>query len=121
VLPGDPAVTGEGRLYALHMFDARMVCEGYVDLTEEGGTTRVVITGALPARIVCDPIVFASMVNDLCRDRREGRADFSRLDATLRARRATETELRPLVAVADFCDKDIRYDPFWHNGWIETW
>jgi hypothetical protein len=28
--------------------------------------------------------------------------------------------MRQLVHIEDFCARDVRYNPFWHNGWILT-
>src|SRR5262245_41232231 len=36
--PGDRTITGEGRLYALHMFDARVVCDAWAVETAADGT-----------------------------------------------------------------------------------
>ena len=43
--PGDSAITGEGRLFALHMFDAQVVCESHVTFHDvQGGSRRVRLT-----------------------------------------------------------------------------
>jgi hypothetical protein len=117
--PGDSAVTGEGRFLALHMFDARVVCEAYVTLHDaDGGTRRVKLTGlGGPARTRCDPIVFFSVARTLCREgTAEGR--WVDLDLSLRARRISEPALRPVIAVDGFCRRDLRYDVWRPNAWI---
>ena len=120
--PGDHALTGEGRLYALHMFDARPVCTGYADLHHvDGTTTRRDLKLRLDTRIACDPVVFWNRARTLCRERgADGLATVRELDLYLWARRATQAELRPVIAVTGFCGRDVRYNPFWHNGWILT-
>src|SRR5262249_58045649 len=56
--PGDRALTGQGRLYALHMFDARAACEGWADLhNADGTTTRRDLKLPLHPRIASHPIV----------------------------------------------------------------
>jgi hypothetical protein len=35
--PGDSAITGQGRLFALHMFDAQVVCESHVTFHDVKG------------------------------------------------------------------------------------
>ena len=53
--PGDTAITGEGRLFALHMFDARVVCEagGHAPKLPDGTTVmaEIEIDGTAPAAI----------------------------------------------------------------------
>jgi len=41
-------------------------------------------------------------------------------DVHLRSRRATETELRTVIELLDFCEEQPHYNPFWHNRWIEV-
>jgi hypothetical protein len=120
--PGDHALTGEGRLYALHMFDAQPVCTGYAELHHaDGTTTRRDLKLRLDTRIACDPVVFWNRARTLCRERGTDRLGALRdLDLFLWVRRATQSELRPVIAVEGFCGRDVRYNPFWHNAWILT-
>lgn len=119
--PGDHAITGEGRLYALHMFDARTVCVGYATLRGPDGTTTYRdLKLSLDTRIACDPVVFYNRARTLCRQRDATAAAFRDLDLFLWARRATDPELRRVIAIERFCGQEIRYDPLWHNAWILT-
>src|SRR6266850_7326635 len=119
--PGDPALTGEGRLYALHMFDARPICEGWAELhNADGTTTRRDLKLRLDTRIACDPIVYFNRARNLCRQRDRGLLAFQDLDLHLSARRATDGQLRRVIATTGFCARRERYDPFRHNAWILT-
>jgi hypothetical protein len=119
--PGDHALTGEGRLYALHMFDARPVCEGYASLRQADGTqVRVDLRLRLDTRIACDPVVFYNRARNLCRRPETAPVSFRDLDLFLWARRATDRDLRPLIALEGFCARNVGYNPFWHNRWILT-
>ena len=119
--PGDRALTGQGRLYALHMFDARATCVGWADLHHvDGTTTRRDLKLPLDTRIACDPIVYFNRARNLCRQRAAGRAAFTDLDLFLSARRASDSELRRVIDTKGFCAKRERYDPFRHNAWILT-
>jgi hypothetical protein len=119
--PGDRALTGQGRLYALHMFDARATCVGWADLHNvDGTTTRRDLKLPLDTRIACDPIVYFNRARNLCRQRDAGRAAFTDLDLVLSARRSSESELRRVIDTKGFCAKRERYDPFRHNAWILT-
>jgi hypothetical protein len=119
--PGDRSLTGEGRLYALHMFDARPVCEGYAELRPaDGPPVKVDLKLRLDTRIACDPVVFYNRARNLCRKPETAPVAFRDLDLYLSARRATETAMRPLIALEGFCARNVRYHPFRHNGWILT-
>jgi hypothetical protein len=116
--PGDRTITGEGRLYALHMFDAQVVCEAWAVLTDGDGTGAPIDlrAGTLP-RINCDPIVVLGRARNLCA--RLGRPGApANLHVVLRARRSTEPDLRTVIDLPSFCALDLHYDPFRHNDWI---
>src|SRR5437016_2869165 len=114
--PGDPALTDEGRLYALHMFDARPICEGWAELhNADGTTTRRDLKLRLDTRIACDPIVYFNRARNLCRQRDLGRIAFQDLDLHLSARRATDGQLRRVIATSGFCAKGERCDHCGHN------
>jgi hypothetical protein len=119
--PGDRTLTGQGRLYALHMFDARASCAGWADLRHADGTmTRRDLKLAVDTRIACDPIVYFNRARNLCRARDAGRVAFEDLDLFLTARRASDGEMKRVIATRGFCAKRERYDPFRHNAWILT-
>jgi hypothetical protein len=119
--PGDRALTGQGRLYALHMFDARATCVGWADLHNvDGTTTRRDLKLPLDTRIACDPIVYFNRARNLCRQRDAGRVAFEDLDLFLSARRSSDSEMKRVIATNGFCAKRERYDLFRHNAWILT-
>ena len=119
--PGDRTLTGEGRLYALHMFDARPTCSGWAELRRaDGATTRRDLKLPLDTRIACDPIVYFNRARNLCRRRDAGLAEFQDLDLFLSARRTSDREMKRVIATTNFCARGDRYDPFRHNGWILT-
>ena len=119
--PGDRTLTGQGRLYALHMFDARATCAAWAELhNADGTTTRRDLKLPLDTRVACDPIVYFNRARNLCRQRDAGRAAFEDLDLFLSARRASDGEMKRVIATKGFCAKGERYDPFRHNAWILT-
>jgi len=119
--PGDRALTGQGRLYALHMFDARATCVGWADLhNADGTTTRRDLKLPLDTRIACDPIVFFNRARNLCRQRDAGRLAFGDLDLFLAARRSSDTQMTRVIDTKGFCARQERYDPFRPNAWILT-
>ncbi len=117
--PGDRTLTGEGRLYALHMFDARATCAGWADLHNTDGTaTRRDLKLPLDTRIACDPIVYFNRARNLCRQRDAGHLAFADLDLFLSARRSSGGEMKRVIDTKGFCAKGERYGPFRHNAWI---
>jgi hypothetical protein len=121
LFPGDPALTGEGRLYALHMFDARPSCTGFATLRlASGGVIHRDLGLALDARIACDPVVYYNRARNLCRQASLPGAEVRDLDLFLWSRRATGASLRPVIAIERFCSRNVWYNPFWHNAWILT-
>jgi len=119
--PGDRTLTGQGRLYALHMFDARPTCSGWADLRQaDGTTTRRDLKLPLDTRIACDPVVYFNRARNLCRQRQAGLAPFQDLDLFLSARRTSDGAMKRVIATTGFCARGDRYDPFRHNPWILT-
>jgi hypothetical protein len=116
-MPGDTALTGEGRVFALHMFDAKPECEAYATVRRSDGSVRTVdLQIKHPMRIHCDPITYRSLAHSLC----EKEKDAQSIDLTLRSRRSTEHTLHEIVQEADVCSKSLRYSLFSHNAWIRT-
>jgi hypothetical protein len=115
--PGDTALTGEGRLFVLHMFDARVVCDAYATVKFPHGVRHVSIKGP-GVRTGCDPIVIHGYASILCRRREAGRLNFVDIDIHLRSRRVTDPDLKTVIAYENFCSRQPRYHPFLHNEWI---
>ena len=119
--PGDRAITGEGRLYALHMFDARVYCDAYAAVRgHDGSVRRVDLRLTYMPRIDCDPIVIFNRARNLCTGQSRLATDVAELDLRLAARRATDPELHEVVNVPAFYRSGLRYAPFRHNEWIRS-
>ena len=120
VFPGDEAITGEGRLFALNMFDARVVCQGYAMVTTADGRQKKTAFSnrSYSKRIACDPVLYFNLARNECRRERRGAA-LVRLDLHLRSRRTTEPELRDVIDIPDFCNARITYDMWRPNEWIQ--
>ena len=117
--PGDTAITGEGRLFALHMFDAKVVCEATATFHLRDASVREVRIPelGLVQRIKCDPVVFLALANSQCRDRVDDPrvVDF---DLRVRSRRTSDPEFRPVIDVKNFCASGLTYDLWRPNDWI---
>jgi hypothetical protein len=120
LIPGDAALTGEGRSYALHMVDAGVRCRGWaVVRREDGSTFEVDLHGKSVLRIACDPIVIAERARNIC----EGRSRFASgavdLDLHLVAGRSGG-DLETIIDLPGFCARKVRYNPFGRNDWIRV-
>lgn len=119
LMPGDSAITGEGRLFALHMFDARVECEAELVLHRAAGSIdRVPLRLRLPTRIKCDPIVYLNIGRAFCRRGCSPANPCISVDLSLRSRRRTDPELRPVIDLKDLCKGGTRYDLWRPNAWI---
>jgi hypothetical protein len=119
LFPGDTAITGEGRLFALHMFDARAHCEGGAILTTSAGerSRAILINEKADARTRCDPITLVAQAQRLCR-LLAAKGDARRVDVAIDARRTSDVTLSPLIHVDDICHREIAYSVWHHNAWI---
>jgi len=117
ILPGDSAITGEGRFLKLHMFDSLTICEREIIEHRADGSRRSLPIPRFAARIECDPWVLIARAQHFCR-RLEKRGDPARVDLLLRSRRSNEATLRTVVDEEDVCACELRYDWWRHNPWI---
>jgi len=119
--PGDRAITGEGRLYALHMFDARVDCDAFAAVRgRDGSVRRVSLQLTYMPRINCDPIVIFNRARNLCTGRSRLATDVADLDLHLLARHAKDPAFHDVINVPRFCGSGLRYAPFRHNEWIKS-
>jgi hypothetical protein len=115
--PGNSAITGEGRLFALHMFDAKVVCSGEMTLHYKDGSRKIRIPFPNVYRIKCDPIVYYSKAVQYCYKNRNN-PSFIDLDIYYSARLNSQADKRPLVGISGFCGQHLSYDMLKHNDWI---
>jgi hypothetical protein len=116
--PGDSALTGEGRVFALHMFDALIVCEAKMTYHLADGSTRedpLPETERLPHRSRCDPVIFFDLAKNNCWRPPPGVID---LDLSLRSRHSAETQDHQTIDIKGFCAASPTYDMWRHNAWI---
>lgn len=118
LFPGDTAITGEGRLFALHMFDAKVECVSQATLRNGAQAVQVFdLSQGLAVRIACDPLVARARALALCR-RIDSTDGGLRLDLSLRSKRSSAAALREVVAIDDFCRHVPAYRWWRHNDWI---
>jgi hypothetical protein len=117
---GNKTLTGQGRIFALHMFEARQVCDVHAVIHYKDHRTDEVdlLLAQLPARMVCDPVVYYDRESNLCRSHA---ADPSFVDAdfVMHAKRATDVTMTTIVDEANFCSRREDYSIFSNNRWMK--
>lgn len=120
VLPGKSALTGEGRLLSLNMFDARAVCRHsfVVDRGMGHYVQMQVNLDSIGTRIRCEPYLYLEFARRLCEDYKQSN-DFAVVDLYLQSRLSSETDFRPIVELKDVCKLNPSFNPLWINSWID--
>ena len=106
---GDAALTGEGRMFALHMFDAKVSCSGGAVI---GDRTIPLVAEGRDVRSQCDPIILLAHAKRLCR------GTNARIDVAVDAKKASDASMRPLVRIEDLCPSPPSYSVLHENPWI---
>jgi hypothetical protein len=106
---GDASITGEGRLFALHMFDANISCTGGAVI---GAQTIPLVAEGSDIRSRCDPIIILAHAKRLCR------VPGERIDVRVDAKTASDPAMRPLVRIEDICGSPPSYSVLRENPWI---
>lgn len=118
-LPGDAALTGEGRMYAMIMYDGRVQCEPHVTLWKKDQSKETVpLTPPwLMTRTACDPLVYMRLAEHLCQWSAKD-SSILQADLTVPVRYQGESQWQPLVAATNVCKKPLTYSSFFPNSWI---
>lgn len=120
-LPGDAALTGEGRWGALSMYDAYARC--YASAVATFANERI----ELPVdkedfrgvRVWCDPYFYRSRLLRHCEDFKRTREDFRGISLRLYSKRTMDTDFVERVSFADICAANPSYQPLSRNEWIQ--
>jgi hypothetical protein len=117
---GDKSLTGQGRIFALHMFEARQVCDvhGLVHYRDHTSEAIDLFLPELPPRMACDPIVYYDRVTNLCRSHAAD-PNFVDADFVMHARRATDATMTTVVEEVNFCGRHAVYNVFSNNSWMK--
>jgi hypothetical protein len=116
---GDPALHGQGRTLALHMFEARQDCQVEVVFHHRDGRTtrRSLLRKDYPPRLVCDTVVYYGLARNLCRKLPPGVSDF---DLSMMAKRRTDSTFAPVIEAPGFCQGVRDFKVLGRNWWLLT-
>jgi hypothetical protein len=119
LFPGDSAITGEGRIFALNMMDARVSCDT-LETVHAGSVIRETsdLHPDVGVRVQCDPIRYWNRARNLCL---EGEVDGDiRVETYLVSKRQTDESYLRVFGITDFCGSPPDLALLAHNDWIGT-
>ena len=119
VYPGDTAVTGELRTFALNMYDARTSCAGLFVAEYKNRFIEVNVRRSTVAlRIQCDPISYWTRARHLCEELKED-PDFKDLIFFWSGRRTTDSRHTSHIRIQNFCTQTPTYSSIFPNAWMK--
>lgn len=118
-IPGEAAVTGEGRMYALIMYDGRTQCQPHLTIWKKSQTKEELplVPPWLLTRTSCDPLIFLRLTEKVCAWSKDD-PEVLQVDLNIPIRYQRQEEWQSLVAVTDVCKKPLTYSNFFPNFWI---
>lgn len=120
-LPGKAALTGQGRSFALIMYDGRTDCQPHLSIWKNNQIKEELPLTApwLITRIKCDPIIYKQLAERICHwGQKDDRVE--QIDLHLPIKYENEKEYRSIVSVNDICNKQLFYSNFFPNYWIRS-
>lgn len=119
LLPGNTAITGEGRIVALNMFDAQAVCrhsfyqQGISDSFE-----RNFDLNSLGPRIKCDPHLYLELAKNICHEIRNSNSQ-TKLHFQLQSKLSSESRFQEVARIDDICNQTPSFNMLLSNAWIK--
>lgn len=117
-IKGDESLTGEGRLFALNMFDANTDCSSQTVLKFKNKTIESNFSKQwLAVRIHCDPYIYFNRVQKLCSFYKEEK-DFIDIDLILLSKLTSSLSYTKIIDEKNICSKNLSYSTWRKNKWI---
>lgn len=117
---GNKMLTGQGRIFALDMLEARQVCDvhAHVHFRDLSSDNVDLLLPELPPRKACDPIIYFDRLTNLCRSYASD-PNFLDADFLMHSRRTTDTKMTTIVDDVNFCSRREMYKIFSNNSWMK--
>ncbi len=117
-IKGDQALTGEGRLFALNMFDGNTDCSSQTVLKFKNKTIESNFSkNWLTVRIHCDPYIYFNRAKKICQFYKTDET-FIDLSLTLISKLKSAVHYTTLINEKNFCSKKLSYSTWRKNKWI---
>jgi hypothetical protein len=114
---GDKTLTGQARIIALHMFEARQQCKVQAIQKTLDGNQTINLKLDLVPRMECDPIVYFNRAQNLCRSKASAKG-FIDIDFTMDIKRKTDADWTRVIEARNFCSLGAEYSVFGYNPWM---
>ncbi len=117
---GDTSLTGEGRAFALNMFDSLTVCDSKAIVSFSYKKYEV---STLPSDIYtlvrkqCDPFVYFQKAQKFC-PHLKLKIGFQKISLYLNSRRTSDAMFQQILSIDNVCDPSLEYSHFGFNDWI---
>jgi len=121
LIPGNSALTGEGRLYGPNMLNLYSYCDSHIILRFQNETLQEHFPKyrEYPLFLRCDPYIEFHKVKKICADYKEG-PKFIDLDWTFYSKLRYDLGYKQVVSEKNFCSKNLKYFSWKKNDWIKT-
>nr|BFD60430.1 hypothetical protein CKG001_25370 [Bdellovibrio sp. CKG001] len=118
-IPGEAALTGEGRMYALIMYDGRTQCQPHLTIWKKSQNKEEVplVPPWLLTRTSCDPLIFMRLTEKVC-TWSEADPAVLQIDLNIPIRYQNQETWQPLVSLTNVCKQPLTYSSFFSNYWI---
>ena len=117
-IKGDESLTGEGRLFALNMFDANTDCSSQMILKFKNKTIESNFSKRwLAVRIHCDPYIYFNRAKKICQFYKTDK-NFIDLNLILLSKLKSSIHYTTLINEKNFCSKKLSYSTWRKNKWI---
>lgn len=114
------SITGEGRLFALNMLDAKTQCLASYELRQKNGFIYLDNPLSYAIRLQCDPLIYFNYGKKLCADlRRDGGTISPEIRLNIFTKKSTEDQFTGVVRHQNICAEDLKYSVL-GNSWIHA-
>jgi hypothetical protein len=121
LIPGDAALSGQGRLFALNMLDAKAECRHFLFLRGENGFVEASDHNLdWGLRIGCDPLLLFRLAEHACRTAPQSMKGFVDLDWGLHSWRSSQPSVGISVDFHNFCALKPSYQSWRAQNWIRA-
>lgn len=120
LIPGDSALTKEGRSFALNMYDAYTYCYSSTIARFKNRLVELSLESRefwRSPRFHCDPYLYFSRARSFCPYFRDD-PDFLEIDLMMISKLSSDAQFRPLLRIRDLCGSGLDYRSWRANTWI---
>jgi hypothetical protein len=121
LIPGDAALTGEGRMWSVNMFDSLPICYSKAIATIDSEKIDVSATpeeSPKMPRTRCDPWFYFEKAKRRCAIMQDA-PGFKGISLSLVSRKDSDKDFRMVIEAENVCAPEITYSTLFSNSWIK--